>query len=82
MTNIFSPSKSLRVYSAMRMRHYAILLRSLSYDIEYRHSEHHSNADCLSRLPLPRENVSETVDALNVFFMETVGSLRVLASEL
>lgn len=66
----------------MRMQHYAIFLRGLSYDIEHRRSEQHSNADCLLRLPLPCGRKNESVDALDVFFLKTVQSLPVLASEL
>lgn len=66
----------------MRMQHYTIFQHGLSYVIEYRRSEHHSMEDCLSRLSLPCENASKTVNALDVLFMDTVESLLVLANEL
>ena len=61
---IFSPDKSLPVFSAMRMQHYAILLRAFNYTISFKKSELNANADCLSRLPIP--GTKESIDALEV----------------
>lgn len=49
LIQIFSPSKSLPIYNAMHMQHYAIFLQEYNYLIKYRKSEKHANADCLSR---------------------------------
>lgn len=38
------------------MQHYAIFLQSFTYEIRYRKSADHSNADALSRLPLAETN--------------------------
>lgn len=35
------------------MQHYALFLQGFNYDIKYKKSELHANADCLSRLPIP-----------------------------
>lgn len=52
LIQIFSPTTSLPIYTAMRMQHYANFLQGFNYDIQYRKSENHANADCLSRLPI------------------------------
>ncbi|XP_024885583.1 uncharacterized protein K02A2.6-like [Temnothorax curvispinosus] len=58
LTQIFSPTKGLPFYTASRMQHYALFLQGFNYDIKYRRSEQHANADCLSRLPIPRGSSS------------------------
>lgn len=51
LAQIFSPTKTLPMYSAMRMQHYALFLQGFNYEIKYRNTKEHLNADCLSRLP-------------------------------
>lgn len=61
LVQIFAPNKSLPVYSALRMQHYAIFLQGFNYVSKYRNSKDHSNADCLSRLPIPEANINKDV---------------------
>lgn len=75
VTQIFSPGKSLPVYSAMRVQHYAIFLRGFSYDIKYKRSEHNGNADCLSRLPVGEKD--ELYDVIDIFFIEKLEVLSI-----
>ncbi|XP_029163050.1 uncharacterized protein K02A2.6-like [Nylanderia fulva] len=80
LVQIFSPSQSLPIYSAMRMQHYAIFLQGYNYEIEYRKSERHANADCLSRLPVDApQTVADTVDA---YQLEVIETLPVTASRI
>jgi len=73
LVQIFSPSQSLPIYSAMRMQHYAIFLQGFNYKIEYRSSEKHANADCLSRLPVDTpQTVADVVDAYQLEIIETL----------
>jgi hypothetical protein len=50
LVQIFSPTKGLPFYTAMRMLHYALFLEGFKYNIKYRNSKLHGNADALSRL--------------------------------
>ncbi|XP_029178410.1 uncharacterized protein K02A2.6-like [Nylanderia fulva] len=75
LVHILSPNKSLPVYSAMRMQHYAIFLQGFNYTIRYRKSENHANADCLSRLPL--KEYTKNMDVIDVFELSTLKTLPV-----
>ncbi|XP_011883709.1 PREDICTED: uncharacterized protein LOC105570867 [Vollenhovia emeryi] len=79
LTQIFSPTKSLPIYTALRMQHYSLFLQGFNYDIKYRKSELHSNADCLSRLPIPRN--SDVQDPVDVFQLSTFDTLPITAQE-
>ncbi|XP_011170649.2 uncharacterized protein K02A2.6-like [Solenopsis invicta] len=64
----------------MRMQHYAIFLQGFNYKIEYRKSEKHANADCLSRLPVDApQTIADVIDAYQLEIIET---LPVTASKL
>lgn len=52
LVQIFHPQKSLPPLSATRMQHYAIYLLGFTFDIVYRRTDKHQNADALSRLPV------------------------------
>ena len=56
LVSIFSPTKSIPVLSAARMQRY---LQTFQYDIRYKKSAEHGNADALSRLPLRSEDLSQ-----------------------
>ena len=63
LTTILGPKKGVPAIAAARLQRWAILLGAYSYDIEFRSTREHGNADALSRLPLPggaNERPSET----------------------
>ena len=66
LTVILGPKKGIPVLAASRLQRWAVQLSAYYYDIKYRSTDRNSNADMLSRFPLPeRQDESE-----NVFFME------------
>ena len=70
LTSIFHPHKSIPVVTAARLQRYALFLAGYDYQIEYKNTKVHSNADGLSRLPLKtEERAEEVVDPVNVFNM-------------
>lgn len=83
LAQIFSPTKALPVYSAMRMQHYALFLQGFNYDIKYKNTKLHCNADGLSRLPIPvgREGIKE-LDVVDVFQIQTIETLPLQVSEI
>ena len=63
LTSILGPKKGVPSVAAARMQRWALLLAAYNYDIEFRPTAAHSNADALSRLPLPddcKQRSSET----------------------
>ena len=60
LTSIFGPKKGVPSVAAARLQRWALLLTAYDYDIEFRSTSAHGNADALSRLPLPTCAPSET----------------------
>jgi len=81
LTQILNPGKGLPAYSAMRMQHYAVFLQGFDFDIKYRKTGNHGNADGFSRLPI-KENNTTKYDALDVYTINTLSMLPIKASEI
>uniref|UniRef100_A0A3P9B0X6 Activating signal cointegrator 1 complex subunit 3 n=1 Tax=Maylandia zebra TaxID=106582 RepID=A0A3P9B0X6_9CICH len=72
LTTILGPYTGIPSLAASRLQRWALILSGHSYDIKYRKSESHCNADGLSRLPLPvKKPVSDTVEILYFREVET-----------
>ena len=56
LVNIFHPKKGIPLYSANRLRRWAVILSNYQYEIEYVKS-HENKADFLSRLPLKSDSL-------------------------
>lgn len=78
---IFSPYAALPVLSATRMLHYAIFLSGFSYDIKYRRTNEHLNADFCSRFPTEKET-KEYFDEPRTFQLNQLSILHVTAKEI
>lgn len=70
LLTLFGEHKSLPTLAAARIQRWAIILSAYDYHIVYKKSAEHSNADGLSRCPLP-----ETSDVGTALSSETVHSL-------
>ena len=64
--SILSPTKGIPALSAARMQRWALLLSAYTYDISFRPTKSHANADALSRLPLEDSQISN--DSCGVHF--------------
>jgi len=53
LTHIFSESRAVPTMASGRIQRWALTLSAYSYTIKYRKGVENSNADALSRLPLP-----------------------------
>ncbi|XP_034561964.1 uncharacterized protein K02A2.6 [Notolabrus celidotus] len=79
LTTILGPHTGIPSLAASRLQRWALLLSAHSYDIKYRKSDLHCNADGLSRLPLPvTKPESHTED---IFYFRQVEKSPVSAVE-
>ena len=80
LTAILGPKKGVPSLAAARMQRWALLLSAYTYSISYKPTDLHSNADGLSRLPLPTTTEKDSVDS--IFNMGQIQSLPVTASDI
>eukprot|EP00731_Ephydatia_muelleri_P025536 Em0017g619a len=76
LTTILGSHIGIPPLAAARMQRWALLLSAYQYDIRYRQSECHGNADALSRLPIVgapmEEEGTRDVEVYNVTQLETL----------
>ena len=60
--------------------HWAVTLSVYSYTTEYKPGQYNSNADALSRLPLPDEPTEIPTPADTIFLMDQINSTTVTAA--
>ena len=66
LTSIFHPNKGIPSLAAARLQRWAIILAAYDYEIEFRGTREHANADGLSRLPLDN-TATDKVDPVFMF---------------
>ena len=64
LLTILGPKNAVPALAAARMQRWALLLSAYSYDIEYKQSADHCNADGLSCLPLHQTDRTSSVPAI------------------
>ena len=62
------------------MQIYALFLSGFNYQIEYKNTKRHTNADSLSRLPLAEPDRQNTIDGEDVFHMSQIEHLPVTSA--
>lgn len=78
LTSIFGPHKIFPSLAASRMQWWALLLSAHQYEIRYRKSDQHQNADDLSRLPLPVKRAEPT--KAEIFYFRNVAAAPITAT--
>ena len=81
LEGLFSESKPIPAMAAARIQRWAIKLAAYDYVFRYKPGNQHSNADGLSRLPLPNTG-GEEVTSDEVVFLTELDSFPVTAAEL
>jgi len=76
LLSILGPTAEVPLIAAARMQRWGIFLSEYQYDVEYKRSKDHSNADGLSRLPVPPQ-----VD-MEVFLVSFTNALPVTTAEI
>ena len=80
LTAIFGPKKGIPSLAATRLQWWAVHLSAYQYDISYKPSLEHGNADGLSRLPLPTSG-SQSEGAIHLFNIGQIQSLPVTVED-
>lgn len=75
LTTIFGPKTGIPTLAAARLQRWALLLSAYSFDVVYRGTLEHANADGLSQLPLPGVNSKVSVDVATMFNIVQLSSL-------
>ena len=75
LTTILGLKRGLPALAAARLQRWASLLSTYQYDLEFRSTEKHCNADGLSRLPL--DTMEGEVDSLSAFNLSQIDFLPV-----
>ena len=81
LTMILNPQKGIPSLTAACLQCWAIILSVYWYEIEFKCTQEHCNADGLSRLPLPNVK-SHKSSALDIFTVAQLDSLSVTAEQL
>ena len=72
-------NKAVPTLAALQMQRWALMLQDYTYEIEYRQSEDHANADALSRLLPSKESAT---DEAEIFQLSNVHDLPVDTSDI
>ena len=80
LTAIFHPEKGIPAMTAARMQRYALQLATHDYEIKYRTSAKHANADGLSRLPMATGKTATESDVMDNFYMNHMDVWPITAS--
>ena len=80
LLSILGPKKGIPSLAAARLQRWAVLLSAYSYDVEFKSTHHHGNADGFSRLPLPAKVGPECSAEPSIFNISQIDALPVTAS--
>ena len=81
LTTLLGPKSGIPTLAAARLQRWALLLAAYQYDIEYRSTTKHANADCLSRLPIHSDKANEEVDEVRLINLLQIESLPMNADQ-
>ena len=79
---ILGPKKGIPSLAAARLQRWAILLAAYQYEIQFKPTEAHANADGLSRLPLPQQSDTTVIShkTTSIFNIAQIEALPVTFS--
>uniref|UniRef100_A0A914CIU4 Reverse transcriptase/retrotransposon-derived protein RNase H-like domain-containing protein n=1 Tax=Acrobeloides nanus TaxID=290746 RepID=A0A914CIU4_9BILA len=66
LVSIFHPAKCIPVYTLKRLQRWALTLMSYSFEIIYKPTKKHTNADALSRLPAGPDPTFQDEDSIKL----------------
>lgn len=78
---IFGLKRGIPILASTRLLHYALILLSFEFDIKYRDTRNHGNADCLSQLPTKSEEL-DIKDEISINQMAPIETLPITSRDL
>lgn len=69
------PKSAVPTLAALQMQRWALILMAYNYDLEYKKSADHSNADAMSRIPLGE--LDRMAEESKIFYLSNVEDLPV-----
>ena len=82
LLTILGPKKGTPPLAAARLQRWAILLSAYSYDIQFKSTSAHANADGLSRLPVLDATTEDQSVEVSLFNVAQINSLPVTAQQI
>ena len=82
LISLFSECKSISPQASGRIQRWALALAMYEYEIAFKPTEAHSNADAMSRLPLPDQPISTPLPAETVCMVEGLSQSPVSAYQI
>ena len=82
LTAILGPKKGIPPLAAARLQRWAVLLSAYKYDIAFKPTLAHANADGLSRLPLPTDTMEGQSPDASIFNVSQIETLPVTATQI
>ena len=85
LTTILGPKTGIPSIAAARLQRWALLLACYQYQIKYKSTLSHANADCLSRLPLSPPNFLEpdvSTTTSTVFNINQIAAMPVSSNQI
>uniref|UniRef100_A0A8C9TGR2 Gypsy retrotransposon integrase-like protein 1 n=1 Tax=Scleropages formosus TaxID=113540 RepID=A0A8C9TGR2_SCLFO len=70
LLKILGPKTGIPMLAAARMQRWSLILSAYKYEIQYKRSEQHGNADALSRLPMNDDNAIRSNPVYKVSYLE------------
>ena len=81
LMTILGPKKGIPSLAAARLQRWAILLSTYQYDIKFKPTDAHANADGLSRLPLASSTVEGQSPEASIFNLALLECLPVTVTQ-
>ena len=78
---ILGPKKGIPALAAARLQRWAILLSAYTYEIKFKPTQDHANADGLSRLPLPGFPTA-TPETASIFNISQIEAIPITSTEI
>ena len=82
LTTILGPKTGIPSLAAARLQRWALLLSAYKYQIQYKPTQAHSNADGLSRLPLKSTEEKDLASMSTLFNIHQIAALPVTAKQI